>query len=1592
MWENPRPPVPAFRGRPGEFFPPRGPHGFRPRLRGRGDRGHPPFPFRGAPRGPLPRFAGRGGSPFGTFPEDEHRRNMEFCEGELNQSIPRREMPPINYRPREMSDPDYLAHSGPDMDYREREAARLDQRERGIPDVDYREADHSAVYRERFSPATQLREQEALEFRERLAVALEIREREMEREAAATLQYEQRLAAMLELRKREAADILLRERESRELLLRERDAGELLLREREAAAIQLREREAALLALREREVASIDYRERGIHGFYRDHVDMDLRARELDVFKFRETERGMGYRERDQTDFDNRERMIVDYSESESASLNYRDKERENTDYSDPKAPYFNYQDRGTLIVDYNNEETTGLEYSTQDTSATCSTERESRAVEFIQKNLDDISSSEQKIDGSKDENVEPTHTDVEKAYVSYREGETKTSDICQGKSIGFRNREQNITGLDYHEKVDSDYREKEPDSDYREKEPDSDYREKNTDYRKRKQTDSDYRERRGTDADYRGKEIADSDKKERKSSTAVEQMKSPSLNYIKPSDTLEEKNQLGFVDYRASTAKQDQGIHFLLSAEYSESKGSTSEIVGSAGEQQIPGLDYLDNSDADYRAKESEDSDYRDAKNKRQRVDTDYRERKSSDADYREKENADYKKSEIAGNKETNSDSQIKSLSVQFVKPLTPGSEAKKTVSVFAAYREGVAAAKVKCATGMPPTSVPLNTTDHSDKVTSHLAKASYPVSKPGGSSQHSSCPQSLDMDFRDRINTKNMEANNKLKNGMAGPSKAESSSVVLGSSDQDLRKKENIVQDSKGGISDRVVKTGYVQKDEDLRAGESATPAELLRHGSLLFDFLQLAAQELKGKQATDIDAGGNEKRTIFTKHTGDPDRKAQVIQGTTSGKPTIVPNSQAAMEFLGSEDTDYRNMDYKDTDLRGGYSLEKRSLERTFREDLQQGSKDKDYRRSSLPEGATRIIWLENLPMGASREEILNALSTVNKLPSHGVNLIGYIPGGHSSAQVLLPCCHLVTGPLSTNLRGYSLGSVCVEFSLVEEAVGCMEACKGFLLFRGKKVSLKYIPNSEKWSCQQCKVVNVLSKERCWQCSALRSGSDHLPDRDLTKDSKNASSSKLQRGRKRKSKQRATSSSPDKWKEKTPPSERSPMAIRRQTKEGKLKAEAESTTIIMKGISLSSRPDSVVKALKPYLQLSPSNVRIIKNRKHDHGGGTFGFIDLKSHKEAVRLIVLIRELKPPLTVDGKPVTVSLAVGQRRTDPLKNEQGKFNKANKKNLSGQAKRRQRRAMSHTVADSRADSDGPSYIYDAESGLYIDPLTNTYYDPTSPRVNPKAEGETPRREEGQRETSETREQRRAHGRYRSPSPQRRKRDEYSWRSGSEEKESVPRTRRGFREEEDKPRVDEPFKKPLPPSIAKKEPPASEPKVNPLIGLIGEYGGDSEEEDDEQLPLLRKKTPPQPPTQPPPPAPVSQSKPSSAPPSTSINSVQEKLTDWTKIACLLCRRQFPNKEALIKHQQLSDLHKQNLAIHQKIRQSEKELAYLQQKEREENHSIQRRLQQAKKELEELEREEEGSRQDKSGHHKLNESPPEKKRQKYSSRFL
>ncbi|CAF4890691.1 unnamed protein product [Rotaria sp. Silwood1] len=44
----------------------------------------------------------------------------------------------------------------------------------------------------------------------------------------------------------------------------------------------------------------------------------------------------------------------------------------------------------------------------------------------------------------------------------------------------------------------------------------------------------------------------------------------------------------------------------------------------------------------------------------------------------------------------------------------------------------------------------------------------------------------------------------------------------------------------------------------------------------------------------------------------------------------------------------------------------------------------------------------------------------------------------------------------------------------------------------------------------------------------------------------------------------------------------------------------------------------------------------------------------------------------------------------------------------------------------------------------------------------------------------------------------------------------------------------------------------------------------------------------------------------------------LDSNEEKLVDWNKLACLLCQRQFDTREILEKHLQMSNLHKENLA--------------------------------------------------------------------------
>ncbi|XP_066520248.1 RNA-binding protein 5 isoform X2 [Hoplias malabaricus] len=148
---------------------------------------------------------------------------------------------------------------------------------------------------------------------------------------------------------------------------------------------------------------------------------------------------------------------------------------------------------------------------------------------------------------------------------------------------------------------------------------------------------------------------------------------------------------------------------------------------------------------------------------------------------------------------------------------------------------------------------------------------------------------------------------------------------------------------------------------------------------------------------------------------------------------------------------------------------------------------------------------------------------------------------------------------------------------------------------------------------------------------------------------------------------------------------------------------------------------------------------------------------------------------------------------------------------------------------------------------------------------------------------------------------------------------SEEKKTSKAADAAFAVFERKGAGDDLFKKPLAP--AKKEEKVSKRPTGSLGMLADDYAAGSDEEEEEKHEKPEEPLPAKTQSQP--------------------EEKEDRLTDWKKMACLLCRRQFPNKDALIRHQQLSDLHKQNMEIHLKIKRSKKELEALENQEKELN---------------------------------------------------
>ncbi|NXG60675.1 RBM6 protein, partial [Hemiprocne comata] len=621
------------------------------------------------------------------------------------------------------------------------------------------------------------------------------------------------------------------------------------------------------------------------------------------------------------------------------------------------------------------------------------------------------------------------------------------------------------------------------------------------------------------------------------------------------------------------------------------------------------------------------------------------------------------------------------------------------------------------------------------------------------------------------------------------------------------------------------------------------------------------------------------------------------------------------EGGLDFLGRQDTDYRNIEYRDVDHRlPGHQMFDYERGKSFSEGKPskdsrpyKSLQDQDYRTCPKYVKPSKLIRLGGVPETATKDDILNAFRGPDGTPVKDLRLKDY-----SSVTGVCWARPSLT-PLSP---------------------------QGTLSIGGKEVTLEYTPCPEFWRCKRCKVCTVGYRSSCSYCKLPRDAEEKYVLKHYVKlvhFSSLTAETKLEKPEQELSGQPGSPKPPlqpsvpspqqecqpqeqeprkrDDGRERRPMQEKrrdmdhhQELPSQREAEEATPQDGGGSRTIMLKRITRFTPPEVIVGLLAPYVRLSTSSVRIMKN-KAGRMGQTYGFIELDSHAEALRLLKILQNLDPPICIDGRTVEVNLATGRRRNDYGEHSDNSYYGPGRRGM-----RDRRGSESQRRTRAQSPSDVSTYIYDPETGNYYDPIAGTYYDPRTQRevtIDQEAcsspTGSRRRRHGSQERTNE--------------------RKEPHSRDNRDKKEKGKSTPAKNETGEEKFSAEDVFKKPLPPSVKKDESTAPPKVVNPLIGLLGEYGGDSdneEEEEEEEQSQVQWLPPPQPPAQ-------REEQPRKA--------NDDKLTDWNKLACLLCRRQFPNKEVLIKHQQLSNLHKQNLEIHMKIKRSEQELAYLEKRERE-----------------------------------------------------
>ncbi|XP_057194234.1 RNA-binding protein 5 isoform X2 [Triplophysa rosa] len=615
--------------------------------------------------------------------------------------------------------------------------------------------------------------------------------------------------------------------------------------------------------------------------------------------------------------------------------------------------------------------------------------------------------------------------------------------------------------------------------------------------------------------------------------------------------------------------------------------------------------------------------------------------------------------------------------------------------------------------------------------------------------------------------------------------------------------------------------------------------------------------------------------------------------------------------------------------------------------------------DYRGDPADEKESKTIMLRGLPMNTTEADIRAAIDQLEGPKPMDVRLM-------------------------KKRTGISRGFAFVEFYHLQDATRWMETNQKLLSIQGKTVAMHYSNNRHKfedWLCNSCGLYNFRRRLKCFRCGAAK----------VESESSNTTGST----------------------------------------ETQASGDYYGDTIILRNIAPHSTVEAILTSLAPYANLSPGNIRLIKDKLTGHNRG-FAFVQLSSPLEASQLLTILQGLQPPLKLDGKTIGVDYAKSARKDLllPDGNRVSAFSVASTAIAAAQWSSSQPQqsveptseysylqegyvpfsqeyqayyqqqagaadpsqangilgaapgvkvlstaagvvisqsaqvyqphiirqttqvegkaqqipgtatvsSLSASVATATAaatSQDNPtavpdmsSYQYDESSGYYYDPSTGLYYDPnthyyynsqTQQYLYWDSEKQTymPAGDSGQNAaasaSSTLKESKEKKEKPKSKTAQQIAKDMERWaKSLNKQKENFRSSFQPISQEErrEAAAADAGFtlfeKKTgtLERLVTEASKATEEESSSSKGGLVAAYSGDSEPEE-----------------------------------AADGDDKEDKLTDWKKMACLLCRRQFPNKEGLIRHQQLSDLHKQNLEVMRRSRLSEAELEELERKETE-----------------------------------------------------